>query len=105
VGAIEIWFRFPKFVLGFMVASLIFSFLLETKTVDAVKGQLGALRTWWFAMAFTCIGLETRFVDLFRMGGGRPAGAFLGAQLFNVLWTLILAYLIFGGILFPAPKL
>ncbi len=105
VGAIEIWFRFPKFVLGFMVASLIFSFLLDTKTVDAVKGQLGALRTWWFALAFTCIGLETRFVDLFRMGGGRPAGAFLGAQLFNILWTLLLAYLIFGGILFPAPKL
>jgi len=104
VGAIEIWFRFPKFVLGFMVASLIFSFLLDTKTVDAVKGQLGALRTWWFALAFTCIGLETRFVDLFRMGGGRPAGAFLGAQLFNILWTLLLAYLIFGGVLFAAPK-
>ena len=49
VGAIEIWFRFPKFVLGFMVASLIFSFLLDPKTVNAVKGQLGALRTWWFA--------------------------------------------------------
>jgi uncharacterized integral membrane protein (TIGR00698 family) len=104
VGAIEIWFRFPKFVLGFIVASLIFSFLLDTKTVNEVKGQLGALRTWWFALAFTCIGLETRFVDLFRMGGGRPAGAFLGAQLFNIIWTLLLAYLIFGGILFPAPK-
>jgi len=104
-GAIEIWFRFPKFVLGFIIASLLFSFFLETKTVDAVKGQLGHLRTWWFAMAFTCIGLETRFSDLFKMGGGRPAAAFLGAQVFNIIWTLILAYLIFGGILFPAPKL
>jgi Kef-type K+ transport system membrane component KefB len=56
-------------------------------------------------MAFTCIGLETRFSDLFKMGGGRPAAAFLGAQVFNIIWTLILAYLIFGGILFPAPKL
>ena len=104
-GAIEIWFRFPKFVLGFMVASLFFSFVLDTNTVNAVKGQLGALRTWWFAMAFTCIGLETRFSDLFKMGGGRPAVAFLGAQIFNILWTLLLAYLIFGGVLFPAPKL
>ncbi len=103
-GAIEIWFRFPKFVLGFMVASLIFSFVLDPKTVGVVKGQLGTLRTWWFALAFTCIGLETRFVDLFKMGGGRPAAAFLGAQLFNVFWTLLLAYLIFGGIIFPAPK-
>jgi uncharacterized integral membrane protein (TIGR00698 family) len=103
-GAIEIWFRFPKFVLGFIIASLLFSFILDDKTVNAVKGQLGALRTWWFAMAFTCIGLETRFSDLFKMGGGRPAVAFLGAQVFNILWTLLLAYLIFGGILFPAPK-
>ena len=103
-GAIEIWFRFPKFVLGFMIASVIFSFFLDPKTVNAVKGQLGALRTWWFAMAFTCIGLETRFSDLFKMGGGRPALAFLGAQIFNIFWTLLLAYLIFGGVLFPAPK-
>jgi len=103
-GAIEIWFRFPKFVLGFMVASLIFSFFLDPKTVDAVKGQLGHLRTWWFALAFTCIGLETRFADLFKMGGGRPAVAFLGAQAFNIFWTLLLAYLIFGGVLLPAPK-
>ena len=104
-GAIEIWFRFPKFVLGFIVASVLFSFVLDTKTVDAVKGQLGALRTWWFAMAFTCIGLETRFSDLFKMGGGRPAAAFLGAQAFNILWTLLLAYLIFGGVILPAPRL
>jgi uncharacterized integral membrane protein (TIGR00698 family) len=103
-GAIEIWFRFPKFVLGFMVASLLFSFVLDPKTVGAVKGQLGHLRTWWFALAFTCIGLETRFVDLFKLGGGRPAVAYLIAQGFNILWTLLLAYLIFGGVLFPAPK-
>jgi hypothetical protein len=37
------------------------------------------------------------------MGGGRPAAAFLIAQGFNIIWTLILAYLIFGGVLFPIP--
>ena len=104
-GAMEIWFRFPKFVLGFMIASMIFSFLLDPKTVAATKGVLGGLRTWWFALAFTCIGLETRFVDLAKLGGGRPALAFVLAQIFNIFWTLLLAYLIFGGILFPAPKL
>jgi len=103
-GAAEIWYRFPKFVLGFVIASLIFSFVLNQNTVNAVKGQLGALRTWWFAMAFTCIGLETRFADLFKMEGGRPAIAFLIAQIFNIFWTLLLAWLIFGGVLFPAPK-
>ena len=98
-----IWERFPKFVLGFLVASVVFSFLLDAAMVGATKGLLGGLRTVWFALAFTCIGLETRFTQLVSMEGGRPAAAFLVAQAFNVVWTLILAYLLFGGILFAAP--
>jgi uncharacterized membrane protein YadS len=104
-GLMEIWFRFPKFVLGFMIASVVFSFVLDPKTVSATKGMLGGLRTWWFALAFTSIGLETKFSDLAKLGGGRPALAFLIGQGFNIIWTLILAYLIFGGYLFPPPKL
>src|SRR3990167_7060586 len=98
-----IWERFPKFVLGFVVASIVFSFVLDSATVSATKGTLGAARTLWFALAFTCIGLETRFTELVSMEGGRPAGAFLAAQAVNVVWTLILAFLLFGGILFAAP--
>lgn len=104
-GLMEIWFRFPKFVLGFMIASVVFSFILNPATVNATKGMLGGLRTWWFALAFTSIGLETKFTDLAKLGGGRPALAFLIGQGFNIIWTLILAYLIFGGYLFPPPKL
>jgi uncharacterized integral membrane protein (TIGR00698 family) len=104
-SAMEIWRRFPKFVLGFIVASLLFSFVVGPATVSAVKGTLGGLRTWWFALAFTCIGLETHFGDLARMEGGRPAGAFLIGQAFNVIWTLILAWLIFGGVVFPVPNI
>ncbi len=102
-GAIEIWNRFPKFVLGFMIASLVFSFLLSPDAVKATKGALGGLRTFWFALAFVSIGLETKFSELATLGGGRPAIAFLIAQGINVIWTLILAYLIFGGILFDTP--
>jgi uncharacterized integral membrane protein (TIGR00698 family) len=104
-SAMEIWHRFPKFVLGFVVASLLFSFLISPATVDATKGALGGLRTWWFALAFTCIGLETRFSDLAKMEGGRPAAAFLLGQGFNIVWTLLLAWLIFGGVLFAAPPI
>ena len=100
-----IWERFPKFVLGFLIASFVFSFLLDAASVNATKGTLGAMRTLWFALAFTCIGLETRFTELVSMEGGRPAGAFLIAQGVNVIWTLILAFLLFGGILFAAPVL
>lgn len=102
-SAMEIWHRFPKFVLGFVVASILFSFLISPASVGATKGALAGLRTWWFALAFTCIGLETRFSDLAKMEGGRPAAAFLIGQGFNVVWTLLLAWLIFGGVLFAVP--
>jgi uncharacterized integral membrane protein (TIGR00698 family) len=98
-----IWDRFPKFVLGFILASVAFSFVLDPATVAATKGTLTALRTALFALAFVCIGLETRVADLFKMDEGRPAIAFVGAQTFNVLWTLVLAWLLFGGVLFAAP--
>lgn len=101
-GARVIWDRFPKFVLGFLAASFVLSFLVEPVLVTETRGLLNGLRTLWFALAFTSIGLETRFSDLLRDGGGRPALAFVGGQAFNVVWTLLLAYLLFGGSLFAS---
>jgi uncharacterized membrane protein YadS len=98
-----IWDRFPKFVLGFIVASFVFSFALDAAVVNQTKGFLTGLRTMWFALAFASIGLETRFSELMTAENGRVAVAFLGAQAFNVVWTLILAYLLFGGVFAAAP--
>ncbi len=103
--AVEIWYRFPKFVVGFIVASIVFSFFMSEPFAKAVISQTSGFRVWWFTLAFVCIGLETNFKELVAMGGGRPAAAFLLAQLFNVFWTLLLAYLLFGGVLFPPPKI
>jgi uncharacterized membrane protein YadS len=103
-GAKIIWERFPKFVLGFIVVSFGFSFLVDASAVQDTKGLLTSLRTMWFALAFTSIGLETRFADLIKAESGRAALAFLGGQTFNVIWTLILAYLFFGGLLFAVPQ-
>ena len=100
-----IWERFPKFVLGFIAASVLFSFALSPEFVDSSKGLMKGLRTWWFALAFVCIGLETRFRDLVAMDEGRPAIAFLLAQSVNVFWTLLIAWLLFGGVLFGVPSL
>jgi uncharacterized integral membrane protein (TIGR00698 family) len=100
-----IWERFPKFVLGFLAASVLFSFFLPAEAVNGTRSALTEFRTWWFALAFVSIGLETRFVDLATMEGGRPALAFIAAQLVNVIWTLLLAYLLFGGVLFPLPNI
>ena len=103
-GALEIWFRFPKFVVGFIVASLVFSFFMSEASAKAVTGTTAGIRGWLFTLAFLCIGLDTKVKDLVSVGGGKPAAAFLIAQGFNIIWTLIFAYLIFGGILFPVPK-
>lgn len=100
-----VWERFPKFVLGFIVASLVFSFLIPADTIKQASGILNGLRTIWFALAFVAIGMEARFSDLVKMQGGRPALAFIGAQIFNIAWTLLWAYLLFGGYLFPVPDI
>ena len=99
-----IWERFPKFVLGFLAASFIVSFVLAASVVNETKGLLTGLRTMWFGLAFTSIGLETRFRDLMAAGGGRPAAAFLIGQGFNIIWTLLLAYAFFGGVFFDVPN-
>lgn len=98
-----IWDRFPKFVLGFLAGSFIFSFLLHPDIIAGTRSAITELRTWWFAMAFVSIGLEARLIDMAKMGGGRPALAFFTAQAFNILWVLGIAYLIFGGYIFPSP--
>ena len=90
-----IWERFPKFVLGFIAASLLFSFVISSETIDAVKGGFKSLQGLWFALAFTSIGLETKFSDLFSKEGKKPLYAFLIAQLFNVFVTLAVAYVLF----------
>ena len=100
-----IWDRFPKFVFGFLLASLLFSFVLADGTVTTTRGLVNDIRTVLFAMAFVSIGLETSLTTVVRTGGGRPAAAFLGAQTFNVIVTLIAAYAFFGGLLFALPNL
>lgn len=97
VGLNTIWERFPKFVLGFIAASLVFSFAITPDTVKLVKSSVKDLQTFWFALAFVCIGLETRFSDIFSAGNSRPALAFIIAQVFNIFFTLVVAYLVFGG--------
>lgn len=90
-----IWERFPKFVLGFLAASLLFSFVISPEVNSSLKGSLKNLQGLWFALAFTSIGLETNFADLFNKQSKKPFYAFLIAQGFNILVTLIIALLLF----------
>ncbi|MXV50554.1 putative sulfate exporter family transporter [Pedobacter sp. HMF7647] len=91
-----IWERFPKFVIGFIFTSLLFSFFISPEKTTIVKDGLKNLQGLWFALAFTSIGLETNFADLFSRENKKPLYAFLIAQTFNIFITLIIAYFLFG---------
>lgn len=91
-----IWDRFPKFVIGFIVASLLFSFVVPSETTATVKSSLKSIQGLWFALAFTSIGLETNFAELFSKNSKKPFYAFVIAQGFNIVVTLIIAFILFS---------
>ncbi len=90
-----IWERFPKFVLGFIMASLVFSFLLNPEMAKTSGKVMKSFANFWFNLAFISIGLETRFAELRAMESKKPLYAFLIGQTFNIIFTLIISYLLF----------
>lgn len=94
-GLKVIWQRFPKFVLGFVAASILFSFFISPEQVSNVKASLKNVQTLWFVLAFTSIGLETNFRELLGSENRRPMYGFLIAQTFNIFVTLVVAYFLF----------
>jgi uncharacterized integral membrane protein (TIGR00698 family) len=94
-----LWDRFPKFVIGFLIASLVFSFAFDAETGKALSGvgNKGA-RSLLFSLAFVCIGLETDFRYIFKKENSKYIWSFLTAQTFNILLTLLVAWLLFRSI-------
>lgn len=108
-NAMEIWYRFPKFVIGFVAASLFYSFLVvpmmggDFRMVEAIMIDpfSSVLRGWFFCLAFVSIGLESNFRDLAsHMEGGKPMYLYVVGQSFNLVLTLLVAWLAFM-VLFP----
>jgi len=104
-SVMEIWYRFPKFILGFLMASMIFSFVLMPimglEGVDGVLRITKTFRGWFFCLAFVSIGLESNFKELAsKMESGKPMVLYVVGQSFNIILTLFAAWLAFGGVLF-----
>lgn len=91
-----IWERFPKFVVGFILASLVFSFCMDEPTAKAVGTVTKGFQNTLFSIAFVCIGLETRFSEIFGKENRKPLYVFLIAQGFNIVFTLLIAWIMFG---------
>ena len=105
VSWMEIWHRFPKFVLGFIAASIIFS-ILDGQLGKDVSGAMmdqgvirsfsRLLREWFFALAFASIGLATNFRELAKyFKGGKPLILYVCGQSLNLALTLLMAYVMF----------
>jgi len=87
-----IWERFPKFVLGFVFASVLYTL----GWVDGGKGtSIEALKNWAFMLAFVSMGLEFSTAELRKMGWA-PVIVYLLVTFFNSLLALGVAWLIFG---------
>jgi uncharacterized integral membrane protein (TIGR00698 family) len=94
-SAWEIWERFPKFVLGFILASVVVTLALSNGWVaGGVKRDLGHLREWFFIAAFLSIGFGLSFRGL-REAGWRPIGVYALATAFNTALALGVASVIF----------
>jgi uncharacterized membrane protein YadS len=110
VTAAEIWYRFPKFVIGFFVASLIASFVIQplagSSSVSAINKVLDQYKNWAFVLAFVSIGLDTNFREIKeQMKGGKPLILYLVGQIFNIVLTFAAVYLLLSGKFFPLPNL
>ena len=110
VGPGEIWTRFPKFIIGFFVASLVASFivlpLFGQGEVSAINKVLDQYKNWAFVLAFTSIGLDTNFKEIWKsMQGGKVLWLYVVGQVFNILLTLFAVWFLLSGKIFPIPVL
>ncbi len=99
----EIWRRFPKFVIGFVLASALIAVLanayggagynkiLKPDLIAPIKN----LRTWAFTFCFLSIGLTTRGRDLVS-AGKRPFLAFTAGVVVNLALGYLLSVVVFG---------
>jgi uncharacterized integral membrane protein (TIGR00698 family) len=101
VGLGELWARFPKFIIGFVIASAAATWFIngaaDPKAAGAIVRVAGTdLRVWFFTLAFVCIGLEFR-PSAIREAGVRPLLVFAAATLLNLVLALALATVLFTG--------
>jgi uncharacterized integral membrane protein (TIGR00698 family) len=92
----QFWERFPKFVLGFIAASIVGTLYLQWGGDKSAITTVNDLRTWFLIFAFVAIGLEFSLKGL-KEAGWRPIALFASATVVNIVVALGLAVVLFGG--------
>jgi uncharacterized integral membrane protein (TIGR00698 family) len=96
----ELWTRFPKFVLGFLAASVAATVYVGAVGAHASADQIAVLKslsTVFFIVAFVSIGLEFK-VTAVREAGWKPLVVFGSATVFNLVVGLALASVLFANL-------
>ena len=101
----EIWERFPKFVLGFVLTFAVGLYLalatpanIATK-VPAAMGEANTIRVVFFILTFFSIGVLSNFKKLWQEGVGRLAAVYVVSLFGFVIWVgLLISWLFFSGV-------
>ncbi|MGB6269997.1 MAG: putative sulfate exporter family transporter [Pseudolabrys sp.] len=101
----EIWERFPKFVLGFVLTFAVGLYLalatpanIATK-VPAAMGEANTIRVVFFILTFFSIGVLSNFKKLWQEGIGRLAAVYVVSLFGFVIWVgLLISWLFFSGV-------
>lgn len=107
VSAMEIWNRFPKFVIGFTLTFVILLILglnnpKIVKAAQAGSNQANALRTLFFGLCFFSIGMITNVKKLWAEGMGRIVAVYSVCLFGFILWVgLLISWLFYHGIMPP----
>ena len=100
----EIWQRFPKFILGFIVTFAAGLYLalgtsLEPAKVTSAIGEANVFRVIFFLLTFFSIGLLSNFRKLWAEGIGKLAAVYLASLFGFVIWVgLAISWIFFSGI-------
>jgi uncharacterized membrane protein YadS len=102
---IEIWQRFPKFILGF-VATFLIALALAIGTPAGASGKLAAaigeanvVRVIFFTLTFFSIGVMSNFRNLWEDGLGKLAAVYVVSLFGFVVWVgFVISWLFFAGV-------
>ena len=110
VRAVEIWQRFPKFILGYVATFLIVLAIgiaapgLIPK-VKASMAQANLFHAIFFLMTFFAIGVLSNFRKLWQEGIAKLAAVYVLCLFGYIIWVgLLISWLFFHGVLPPVLK-
>ena len=101
----EIWERFPKFVIGYVVTFVLILLLALGATpelmgkIKSAMGEANTFRGIFFVLTFFTIGVMSNFRKLWEEGIGKLAAVYVVCLFGFIIWVgLVISWMFFGGV-------